>query len=168
MYFATSAASLVRRWRRRSRDRSGADPFANRRAFQLACPFGARQRRLRPDERTPNLLVSLEASVRISNDGVGIDTVIEHEHDVHPLTGGVWRRRSADGGRVAHTRDLVHDPLDIIREDLQAFRRHDHFLLASSNEQSPVRADLADVTGVEPATFEGPRRFRLGFEVARR
>ena len=53
----------------------------------------------------------------------------------------------------------VEHPLDVLRKDVQPFRRDDHFLLAAADEQLPVGVELADVAGVKPAVLERRARF---------
>ena len=53
--------------------------------------------------------------------------------------------------RFQHARDALHHPLDIVREDVQAFGGDDHLLLASADEEPALRIELADIAGVEPA-----------------
>ena len=58
-------------------------------AFQLPRALRARQLGLGPHQRAPNLLVAFEARVRIANDGIRVDTRLEHEHGVYALAGSL-------------------------------------------------------------------------------
>ena len=62
----------------------------------------------------------------------------------------------------------VEHPLDVVRKDVQPFRRDDHFLLPAADEELAVLAELADVAGVEPPVLERARGFRSGPEVSGR
>jgi hypothetical protein len=62
--------------------------------------------------------------------------------------------RHADRGRFPHAGNVVDDPLDVFGKDVEAFRRHDHFLLAAADEEPSAFIDLADVPRMEPAAFE--------------
>src|SRR5699024_7281208 len=57
----------------------------------------------------------------------------------------------ADDGRLTDARQVVEHALDIFRKDVQSFRRHDHFLLATLDEDASVGVALADIAGVQPA-----------------
>src|SRR5439155_717754 len=63
---------------------------------------------------------------------------------------------------------LIHHALDVLRKDVEAFGRDDHFLLAAADEELAVRTDLSDVAGVEPAVFERLGSLFSGVEVAAR
>ena len=97
-----------------------------------------------------------ELQVRLAHHGIRIDAGLEHERRVDALLSA---GRDADDGRVADAGHVIQDALDILRKDVQPFRRHDHFLLAPANEELAARSDLADVAGVEPAVLERPRGF---------
>src|ERR1044072_523246 len=44
----------------------------------------------------------------------------------------------------------VERSFNIVRKNIQSFRRDDHLLLAAANEQPALRVFLTDVTGVQP------------------
>ena len=73
---------------------------------------------------------------------------LEQQHRVHAFLGPLGH---ADDRRLAHAGKRVEHALDVLRKDVQSFRRHDHFLLATLDEDTPVRVALADVAGMQPA-----------------
>src|SRR5205814_1020583 len=82
---------------------------------------------------------------------------------MHPFLGS---DRHAYYGRIANARHVVEHALDVFWKDVEPFRGHDHFLFPPANVQLAVRADLADVAGVEPTVVERACCFFSRVEVA--
>src|ERR1019366_8622466 len=83
--FRDERRQRIARRPRRPRRRAGPRPFGARRALQLACAVGARKLALGPDERAPNLLLTLEPRFRPPRDIVRIYARIDDEHGVDTL-----------------------------------------------------------------------------------
>ena len=144
--------------------RAARHPVADRRALQLARAFGARQLRLRPDQRAPDLLVIVELRVRLrARPRRHRCPARARAPRARALPIRSARRRPPNRARRA---DRVQHALDVLGKDVQPFGRDDHFLLAPADVQLAVGADLADVAGVEPAVLERARGFLVGVEVA--
>src|SRR5262249_61412379 len=109
--------------------------------------------------------MSLDPGVRVTRARISVDAGLEHEHCVTAL---LSTARSTDDRRIAHAGDSIERALDVLREDVQTFGSHDHFLLPPADEHLAVGRDLANVTRVEPAALEGTRRLVGRIEVAGR
>src|SRR5690348_7965596 len=55
-----------------------------------------------------------------------------------------------DNSGFNNARLFVDGSLNVIRKDVESFRRDDHLLLAAAYEQAALRIFLADVSGVKP------------------
>ena len=91
--------------------------------------------------------------VRGAQDEIGLRARREQEHGLHALSRAAPDRRPDHRG-IQNPRLIVQRALDIFRKDVESLRRHDHFLLASADEQTPVRVELTDIARVEPAVLE--------------
>src|SRR5688572_18567132 len=97
-------------------------------------------------------------SVGVADDGFSVDSRIKHENSMNALFCAFRLRASryggqvcgpcADNGRLDHARLTVNSALDVVRKDVQPFRRDNHFFLAALDEQTAVRVFLANVAGM--------------------
>ena len=130
--------------------------------FQFPRTFGTRKFRAGPDLRGANALVIRELRVRRLDDVRRIRAWLDDERNLHSLFAVL---RDADGRRVLDAGHGIHDALDVFGEDVEPFRRDDHFLLAAADEEAPRLVELADIAGVEPSIFECRAR-RVGRAVS--
>ena len=87
---------------------------------------------------------------------------LEDEHGVHALLGAV---HDTDHGGLADACLSIEGTLDVLGKHVQPVGPHDHFLLASLDEQATLGVALADIAGVQPAfVVEDPglRAWELG------
>ena len=155
----TSAVASA--FRRNARRGAGALPDAARRAARGAsacaclpsaaapCPATRRRRGSSGDRRAARWRCARRAS--------GVRPRREQQDRLHAFGACCRRTGAPTTAESTHAGLLVQRALDVLRKDVQPFRRHDHFLLAPADEQPPVGVELADVAGVEPAVLRTPR-----------
>ena len=90
----------------------------------------------------------LQPRICLADDRIHLRACIDDEHRVHALLCPV---DGADDRRLPDSGLLVEHTLHIFGKDVEAVRRHDHFLLAALDEQPSLRVALADVSCVQPA-----------------
>ena len=95
-----------------------------------------------------------ESLVGLANDRAGLGIRLENQNRVNAIF--------SDDRRLANARQLRSERLlHVLRKDLQALGRDDHFLLASADDQMAVLVvQFADVAGVEPAVLKRRSGFR--------
>ena len=87
----------------------------------------------------------LQLCVRLPDDRVSMRIGLENEHGVHAFFGTI--DGTNDGG-LMDTGLHFERAFDVLGKDVQPVGPHDHFLLASLDEQAPLRIAFADVAGV--------------------
>ncbi len=112
-----------------------------------------------PEADAADALIVGQLLVGALHDGVGVGAGIKNQDGVDAV--------GSDHCGIAHALLTLKHFFDVFGKDVQAFRRHDHFLLAAQDFQLAVFLQLADVAGVEPAVFEGARGFVRALEIAR-
>ena len=98
----------------------------------------------------------LQTRVRVAHDGVEVCARFDNDHPMHAFLAGL---RDANHRRLPHARELVQHALHILGKYVEPLGGHDHFLLASLDEQPAVGIALADVARVQPSALaENARR----------
>src|SRR5688572_29302176 len=103
-----------------------------------------------------------QLTVGAANHVGGFRPLGEHENSMHSLPAIVCH---SDNGRITNSRDFGEYGLDILWEDVQTVRSHNHLLLATSNRKPSAFVDTADIAGVEPSAFESLGRFGIWIEI---
>ncbi len=139
------------------------DPVAHLLPLELPRALGPRQFLGRPDRDAANLLVVEQRQVGLPDQRLRVHARLGDDDGVHALFGAASHAHDRD---VAHAGQRSHDPFDVLRKDVQPFRRDDHLLLAALDEDSPVGVHFADVAGVKPPALKRLRRGLGSAEIA--
>src|SRR5690606_11458581 len=129
--------------------------------------LSARQRTVGPEAPAPDALMRLECGVGAAYCVPHICIASRDDDGVHALAACI-ARTDADDRRFPDAALRIERLLDVVGEDVEAFSRDDHLLLASADGEPSLAVDRSDVARVEPAIPQRRLCLALGRVVAGR